>query len=90
MKPAPLTEEEIKAWHKIQFHLTDDIIEDRLDDWNEWFEKQGKPENYRFSVSSASYSGHRYVTFLFARQEDAVLFRLFVGEDGRAGCVFEP
>lgn len=84
-QPAPLTEEQLATWSKLQFYLKDGEIEDALDDWSEWIDYNVKG-NYRLGVGSSSWAtGKRFVTFLFENQEDAVLFRLFLG-----GTVVEP
>lgn len=85
MKVSPLTEEQIKLWPKLQFYLTDAEIEDRLDGWHHHLD--GRSANYRFTMSSSSYTGHRFITFLFEQAQEAALFRLFVGDDGKQ---YEP
>lgn len=73
----PLSREQIDAKLKLQFYVSDDVIEAQMTEWREWC-LINAPETM-FSFSSASYSGFRWVTFLFDRAEEASLFRLMFG-----------
>jgi hypothetical protein len=78
---SPLTQEEIESWTKFQFYLTDGDIEFRLEEWNDYL--VARDCNYRFTIGSSSYSGFRFITFLFEQEQEAALFRLFVGDGGK-------
>jgi hypothetical protein len=62
-------------WHKLQYYVTDDEIDVVRPQWIEFCDNR----NHRVTFSSASYSGHRWVTFLFEDEADGALFRLFFG-----------
>ncbi len=76
-KQIKLSQEEIDAKFKLQFYLKDAELDQNMTEWQEWF-SMNAPDTI-FSFGSSSYSGHRFVTFLFDDKEVAATFRLFFG-----------
>lgn len=63
------------GWHKVGFYEQDEVYQTMFDAWDEFL--PGVKGRHAVSHGSSSYTGHRYVTFVFEREEDAALFKLF-------------
>lgn len=70
----------------VHFYVTHEEIEENREKWMAWQEE--RQASMAIHAGSESYSGHRPVCFVFEKQEDAALFRLFFG--GSVNADFVP